>query len=92
MNIDNISKKTPLEPYIELDGGYAVCVRCGEEISPRQKVCSCGQIQDWSWLNKNKEKMKDEENKFKGNYSRSDYKNSCFTYSINQCSITDIRN
>lgn len=51
MYLNNISKGQPLEPTIELDGGYAVCSSCGEELKPHTDICSnCGQKQDWSWL------------------------------------------
>ncbi|MEE0294561.1 MAG: hypothetical protein UDT09_08950 [Eubacterium sp.] len=44
---------TPLEPYIEIDGGYAMCERCRAEITPKDAICpNCGQLIDWSWLNK----------------------------------------
>lgn len=51
MNVENISKNQPLIPYIELDGRYAKCSRCWNEVLPSQNTCShCGQIQDWSWF------------------------------------------
>ena len=51
MTTTNISSNTPLEPYIELDGGYARCSSCWNEIAPNDSVCPhCKQIQDWSWL------------------------------------------
>ncbi len=47
----SISKDQPLEPTIELDGGYAVCSSCGQEIEPHTDICpNCKQKQDWSWL------------------------------------------
>lgn len=53
MNFTNIDKSTPIEPYIECDGYYAVCQRCWTEIEPTDKVCpACNQHQDWSWFNK----------------------------------------
>ncbi len=53
MDIKNISIDFPLVPYIELDGGYAMCFRCGNEVTPMQNKCSkCHQLQDWSWFNK----------------------------------------
>ena len=53
MDLTNISKDTPIEPEIELDGGYAYCVRCTNELDPHNNICPyCHQFQDWSWLNK----------------------------------------
>ena len=53
MTTTNISINTPVEPYIELDGGYARCSVCWNEITPNDSVCPhCKQIQDWSWLKK----------------------------------------
>ena len=53
MDLSNISKDTPIEPEIELDGGYAYCVRCTNEIDPHNKICPyCHQTQDWSWFGK----------------------------------------
>ena len=55
MDLSNIPLTKPIEPEIELDGGYAICVRCKTEITPINIICPiCHQIQDWSWL-KNKE-------------------------------------
>lgn len=34
----------PREPYIELDGGYAVCRTCHKELKPWQEKCECGQV------------------------------------------------
>lgn len=49
------SKNTPLVPYIELDGGYAKCSNCNEEVFPSDKICPyCKQLQDWSWLEQDK--------------------------------------
>lgn len=54
MDLRNVSKDKPIEPEIELDGGYAYCVRCFYELDSEQEVCpKCGQKQDWSWLHKN---------------------------------------
>jgi rRNA maturation endonuclease Nob1 len=51
MNLQDISKSTPVEPYINPDGWYAQCYRCWTEITPTDKKCpKCGQKQDWSWL------------------------------------------
>ena len=48
---ENISTTTPLEPEIELDGGYAYCQRCCTELDRWQHKCRrCGQLQDWTWL------------------------------------------
>ena len=54
MDLENISKSTPIEPYIECDGGYyAVCQRCWHEIDPHNNICPyCHQMQDWSWFGK----------------------------------------
>ena len=53
MDLTNISKLTPIEPEIELDGGYAYCCRCFCEIEPSDNICpKCGQSQDWSWFGK----------------------------------------
>lgn len=55
MNLTNLSKSEPIEPDIELDGGYAYCVRCLTEIVPTVNECpKCHQKQDWSWLGKYK--------------------------------------
>ena len=55
MNLENISKSTPIEPEINADGWYAQCVRCWHEITPTDKICpKCNQAQDWSWFSKNK--------------------------------------
>lgn len=59
MDFTNVSKSEPIEPYIELDGGYSCCYRCMEEISPVDTTYPyCHQKQDWSWLNKNKGETK----------------------------------
>ena len=59
MNLENISKTKPIEPYINADGWYAQCHRCWHEIEPKDNICpKCNQAQDWSWfgkLNKNEE-------------------------------------
>lgn len=53
MDLTNTSKSTPIEPCIELDGGYAYCSRCCCEIKPSDNICpKCGQSQDWSWFRK----------------------------------------
>lgn len=53
MTTTNISSNIPVEPYIELDGGYARCAKCWNEIAPNDSVCPhCKQAQDWSWLKK----------------------------------------
>lgn len=55
MDLSNISKLTPIEPGIELDGGYAYCSRCYQELIPTDTKCpKCGQVQDWSWFGKYK--------------------------------------
>ena len=38
MDLSNISKNTPIKPEIELDGGYAYCVRCTNEIDPHTNI------------------------------------------------------
>lgn len=49
MDLSNISKLTPVEPEIELDGGYAYCCCCFCKIEPSDNICpKCGQSQDWS--------------------------------------------
>ena len=51
MDLSNISKLTPIHPYINEDGWYAQCHRCWTEIEPSDKVCpKCRQTQDWSWF------------------------------------------
>lgn len=56
VDLKNISKSTPIEPDIELDGGYAYCLRCLHEVEPTDNICpECGQCQDWSWFTKNNE-------------------------------------
>lgn len=51
MNYTDISKTTPVEPYIEVDGWYAQCCRCWTEIQPTTNICpKCGQKQNWLWL------------------------------------------
>lgn len=52
MYLDNVLKDQPLVATIELDGGYAMCSSCGEEIEPHTEICpKYSQKQDWSWLN-----------------------------------------
>ena len=51
MNKKILSKDQPLIPYMELDGGFARCSNCRNEVQPTDKECSyCGQAQDWSWF------------------------------------------
>ena len=51
MDLSNISKSIPIEPYIECDGWYAQCRRCWNEIDPHNSICQfCKQLQDWSWF------------------------------------------
>lgn len=53
MNKKILSKDQPLIPYIELDGGFARCSNCFEEVFPSDDICPhCGQKQDWSWFGK----------------------------------------
>ena len=60
MNLENISKSTPIEPGIELDGGYAYCSRCYCEIEPSHNICpKCNQVQDWSWFGKSNKSKED---------------------------------
>ena len=55
MDFTNISKSTPIQPYINEDGYYPQCKRCYTELESEQKVChNCNQVQDWSWLRKYK--------------------------------------
>lgn len=51
--LENIKLIKPLEPEIELDGGYVYCQRCYTELDRWQYKCRhCGQLQDWTWLTK----------------------------------------
>lgn len=51
--METISNTTPIEPYIEVDGGYARCSVCWHEVTPDDIICPhCQQRQDWSWLKK----------------------------------------
>ena len=51
MDLSNIPLNQPIEPEIELDGGYAYCVRCKKEWDPHNNICPyCHQAQDWSWF------------------------------------------
>lgn len=53
MDLTNVDKSQPIEPYIECDGWYARCHRCWTEINPDNEVCpNCQQAQDWSWFKK----------------------------------------
>ena len=45
-----------LEPYIELDGGYAKCPVCYEEVYAHKDCPKCHQLIDWSWLHDKTEK------------------------------------
>lgn len=50
----------PIEPYIKLDGGYAICPICKEEIRPGnslERCLKCDQLIDWSWMDKNRGKI-----------------------------------
>lgn len=50
-------KQTPIEPEVELDGGYAYCPICYKEVKPKQSVCyNCDQLLDWSWFRKDCDK------------------------------------
>lgn len=54
----NTTKSIPIEPEIELDGGYAYCPICTYEVYPHQDSCSnpkCQQLLDWSWFRKKEE-------------------------------------
>ena len=47
MNPENIDKTTSIMPYINEDGWWAQCVRCGNEIEPTDNICpKCNQAQD----------------------------------------------
>lgn len=51
MDLTKILLLHPIEPEIELDGGYAYCVRCRCELDKEQSPCPrCHQVQDWTWL------------------------------------------
>ena len=53
MDLSNISKSTPIDPEINADGCYAQCVRCWNEVEPKDNICpKCRQAQDWSWFGK----------------------------------------
>jgi hypothetical protein len=49
----------PIEPEIELDGGYAYCPICYHpDLEPNNiitKCPNCDQLIDWSWMNKFRE-------------------------------------
>lgn len=46
-DLKNIPLSQPIEPEIELDGGYAYCVRCEKELDPHNNICPyCHQFQD----------------------------------------------
>ena len=60
MDLENISKSTPIEPEINADGWYAQCIRCWHEITPTDSICpKCKQAQDWSWFGKTKKVMEE---------------------------------
>jgi hypothetical protein len=44
----------PIQPEIELDGGYAYCPICyHRDLKPGEHNCvNCGQLIDWSWMKK----------------------------------------
>lgn len=48
-----------VEPYIEIDGGYARCPKCWTEIFPNQNCPDCGQEIDWSWFTRGDSKDKE---------------------------------
>lgn len=51
MDFTNIELSEPIEPEIELDGGYCYCKRCKTELEPINIICPmCYQLQDWSWF------------------------------------------
>ena len=55
MDLSQIKKSYPIEPEIELDGGYSYCARCKNELNEKELICpKCHQVQDWSWLEKYK--------------------------------------
>lgn len=47
-----MDKNKPIEPYIEIDGGYACCPNDYTEIFPYQNCPKCGQSIDWEWFKK----------------------------------------
>ena len=54
-DLTNIPLTEPVEQIIEVDGGFACCMRCHCEVTPYNKVCPrCKQVQDWSWFGKYK--------------------------------------
>lgn len=51
------TKQKPIEPEVELDGGYCYCPTCYKEVYPKQHCCSnCNQLLDWSWFRKDCDK------------------------------------
>jgi endogenous inhibitor of DNA gyrase (YacG/DUF329 family) len=54
-----MNKNIPIEPEIELDGGYAYCPICHQpDLEPNNittKCPNCDQLIDWSWMNKFRE-------------------------------------
>ena len=54
-DLTNIPLTEPVEQIIEVDGGFACCMRCRNEITPKDSICPrCKQVQDWSWFGKYK--------------------------------------
>lgn len=56
----NLNKDIPIQPEIEVDGGYAYCPVCKHsDLEPTDiitKCPECQQVIDWSWMRKFKDK------------------------------------
>ena len=59
MDQDKLGKLIPIEPEIELDGGYAYCPKCYQpDLEPITiiTICpKCGQLIRWDWMDKFKD-------------------------------------
>ena len=59
MDQDKLGKLIPIEPEIELDGGYAYCPKCYQtDLEPIAiiTICpKCGQLIRWDWMDKFKD-------------------------------------
>ena len=55
MDLSHISKYKIIEPEIELDGGYAYCVKCKTELKENEEICPvCHKFKiDLGWGNIN---------------------------------------
>ena len=54
-DLTNIPLTQPIEPIVQIDGGFCRCGNCHCEITPKDSVCPrCKQLQDWSWFGKYK--------------------------------------